>query len=853
MTTSPHAQHASSSSYEIESTQAGALAAYTERPVVRGKFLFVGDDKFWIKGVTYGTFRPLEDGTQFPERDVVESDFTMMVAQGINSVRTYTPPPVWLLDLAQKTGMRVMVGLAWEQHVAFLDDQVLQQTIEGRIRDGVRACAGHPAVLCYSIGNEIPPSIVRWHGRKPVERFLQRLYKIAKDQDKDSLVTYVNFPTTEYLKLPFLDFQCFNVYLESREILANYLARLQNLVGEQPLVMAEIGLDSRRNGEHVQGSSLDWQVRTAFAEGCAGAFVFAWTDEWYRGGSDIEDWDFGLTTRTREPKPSLAVVRKAFSETPFADDIDWPKVSVVVCSYNGSATIRDTMEGLTTLEYPNYEVVVINDGSTDSTPDIVSEYDFKLINTENRGLSNARNTGWQESSGEIIAYIDDDAYPDPHWLHFLAHTYLTTDFVGVGGPNLAPAGDGPIADCIYNSPGGPVQVLITDREAEHVPGCNMSFRRDALAKIGGFDPRYRAAGDDVDVCWRIQQEVGKIGFHAAAMDWHHRRNSIRTYWKQQQGYGKAESLLEEKWPEKYNTAGHFSWTGRLYGSGLTEALRFSRSRIYGGSGGSALFQSIYEPAAGLVTSLPLMPEWYFVIGILATLSLLGLSWPPLLWFTPLLILAVAAPIAQAIISAAKANFPTPRPDRSERIKLRAITAMLHLMQPLARLIGRLRHGLTPWRLKSHRGMTVRYSATPTLWFETWQDPIAMLGQIADKLKQNGSTSQAGNDVDVWDMEVRGGLFGSARINMAVEEHGAGKQNFKFRIKPQLAPWGVIIATLFGVIALLSALDGAWLATIITSIFGSWLLAMGLRDSGVAIADAEKAIEDVGATSNVNDK
>jgi hypothetical protein len=168
------------------------------------------------------------------------------------------------------------------------------------------------------------------------------------------------------------------------------------------------------------------------------------------------------------------------------------------------------------------------------------------------------------------------------------------------------------------------------------------------------------------------------------------------------------------------------------------------------------------------------------------------------------------------------------------------------------LIGRLRHGLTPWRLKSKTRMTIRCLATPTLWFETWQDPVAMLGQISDKLKQNGSTSQAGNDVDVWDLEVRGGLFGSARMNMAVEEHGAGKQNFKFRIKPQLAPWGVIIAALFGVIALLSALDGAWLATLITAIFCAWLLTMGLRDSGVAIADAEKAIEDVGATSNVNE-
>ena len=175
-----------------------------------------------------------------------------MAANGINTVRTYTPPPRWLLDIAQDNGLRIMAGLAWEQHVTFLDDSNLVATIEGRIRDGIRACAGHPALLCYSIGNEITASIVRWHGRRHIEQFIKRLYRIAKTEDPDALVTYVNYPTTEYLQLPFLDICCFNVYLETRERLDAYLARLQNLAGYRPLLMAEIGLDSRRNGEDIQ-------------------------------------------------------------------------------------------------------------------------------------------------------------------------------------------------------------------------------------------------------------------------------------------------------------------------------------------------------------------------------------------------------------------------------------------------------------------------------------------------------------------------------------------------------------------------------------------------------------------------
>src|SRR5438552_9280156 len=471
------------------------------RPCARGKFIFIGDEKFYVRGVTYGTFRPRENGDEYPDPEIVEQDFALMGLNGLNAVRTYTVPPRWLLDAAQRHGLRVMVGLPVERYVGFLTDKKGAPDMEGLVRAGVRACAGHPAVLCYAIGNEIPASSVRWLGRRRTERYLERLCQAARAEDPDGLVTYVNYPSTEYLQLPFLDFVCFNVYLEEPKCLEAYLARVQNLAGDRPLIMSEIGLDSLRNGEETQERTVDWQVRTAFAAGCAGAFVYAWTDEWYRGGADVDDWDFGLTRRDRRPKPALAAVRKAFAQVPFPPDRPWPRISVVVCSYNGSRTIRNCLAGLQKLEYPNFEVIVVNDGSTDATAAIAREYGFRLISTEQRGLSNARNTGIEAATGEIVAYIDDDAYPDPHWLTYLAATFLSTTHAGVGGPNIPPPGGGPIADCVANAPGGPVHVLLSDREAEHIPGCNMAFRKACLEAIGGFDPQYRVAGDDVDVGW----------------------------------------------------------------------------------------------------------------------------------------------------------------------------------------------------------------------------------------------------------------------------------------------------------------------------------------------------------------
>src|SRR5436309_1268285 len=527
------------------------------RPHVRGKFVFTGDAKFYVRGVSYGAFRPDASGHEFHALDVIERDFIQLAANGIHTVRIpHTMPPRPLLEAAERHGLRVMVGLSVEQHLGSLvDGKMGMPEIEALVRSKVRECAGQPALLCYALGNEIPAPMARWLGRSKIERYLKRLYQVVKEEDPDGLVTYVNYPTTEYLRLPFLDLVCFNVYLESRPRFEAYLGRLQNIAGERPLIMSELGLDGLRNGDTVQARSLDWQVRTAFAAGCAGVVVFSWTDEWYRQGHDVQDWAFGLTRADRTPKPALKAVREAFAEVPFPPSLKWPRISVVVCTYNGARTIRDCMEGLKQLAYPDYEVIVVDDGSADATAVIAREYDCRLIQTENRGLASARNTGLKAATGEIVAYTDDDAYPDPHWLTYLAAMFLSTSHAAVGGPNIAPPGDGPIAECVARAPGGPVHVLLSDCEAEHLPGCNMAFRKDRLEAIGGFDPQFRTAGDDVDVCWKLQERGWTLGFSAAAMVWHHRRNSVRAYWRQQIGYGRAEAMLERKWPTKYNGSG----------------------------------------------------------------------------------------------------------------------------------------------------------------------------------------------------------------------------------------------------------------------------------------------------------
>jgi len=812
------------------------------RPEVQGKFIFVGEEKLYVRGVAYGPFRAAEDESEYADESRVAQDFEAMAAAGINTVRTYTVPPRWFLDAAQRANLRVMVGLPWEQHVTFLDDSRAARSIEARVREGVRECAGHPAVLCYVVGNEIPAGIVRWLGRRRVERFIEKLYETAKAQDSQALVTYVNFPTTEFLELPFLDFFCFNVYLESQGTFEVYLARLQTLAGNRPLLLAEIGLDSRRNGEQGQADSLEWQVRSAFAGGCAGVCVFSWTDEWHRGGCEIEDWDFGLTRRDRSPKLALDTVRRVFAEVPFSVSANWPRISVIVCTYDGSHKwLAECFRHLRKIDYPNYEVIVVDDGSTSQFTDCVRDYGFRLLRTPNSGLGSARNTGLSAATGEIVAYIDDDAYPDRDWLKYLATVFLDSEFVGVGGPNLPPYDDGWVADCVANSPGGPIHVMLTDREAEHIPGCNMAFRRSSLLEIGGFDERFRVAGDDVDACWSLQKRNWKLGFSSAAVVWHHRRNLVRRYLKQQCGYGRAEALLEKKWPEKYNSAGHVSWAGRVYGNGFLTIIPRA-GRIYQGIWGSATFQRLYGPAPGLLSSLILMPEWFLVVGLLFLLTGLGYGWRPLLLAAPLLLFALGASATHAIASGLRASRTGMARNFLERVRLMCATTLLHFLQPLARLFGRVRWGLAPWRWVKPETPTFPRAHSIVLWSEVWRAAQHRLEGVEAALKKL-AVVRRGGVFDAWDLETCSGLLGSARLRVVAEEHGQGKQLVRWKILPKCSAIGLAVLATLVAISIGAGTARAWTASVTVGVIGVVLGLSMLQECEAATALALRAIRE----------
>jgi GT2 family glycosyltransferase len=802
------------------------------RPRVRGRSVLVaGGEKLHVCGVTYGTFG-LVDGSSFPPVDRVRRDFGAMAAAGVNVVRTYLPPPVWMLDAAQAEGMRVMVGLAWEQHVAFLEDSRRTGEIVERVGRQVWECQAHPAILCYAIGNEIPASIVRWHGKRQIERFLERLCWEAKAKDPGGLFTYVNYPSTEYLELPFLDLIAFNVFLEDEATFESYLARLQNLSGDRPLLVTEVGLDSRRNGAEAQARALAWQVRHAFGTGAAGVFVFSWTDEWHRGGREVTDWDFGLVDRERRPKPSLRVIGEAFASSPFNLEGPWPKISVVVCTHNGEETLPECLGRLGTLAYPDFETIVVCDGSSDRSAPIAREHGAVVIETEHRGLSHARNRGIAHAQGEIVAFLDDDAYPDADWLYYLAAGFRDERYAGIGGPNIPPDDGRLIADCVAAAPGGPIHVLVSDREAEHVPGCNMAFRKAALEEIGGFDERFRTAGDDVDVCWRLQKAGKTLGFSAGAVVLHRRRDSIRRYLKQQYGYGKAEALLERKWPSRYNRAGASRWSGRIYERPVSSSSR-RRPLVRYGTWGTGLFQSIYDPPPSTLASLMRMPESLLLLAGLGAVSSLGLLWRPLLLALVPLVAALGWMLGQALACGWNAAPRVRGRSALQTFERRSLTASLFLLQPFARLAGRLRNGLSPWRRRLRPDAAWPRPRTVELWSELWREPESRIEQLQDALAVRGGFVRSGGPFDRWDLDLRTGPLGGVKIRVAVEEHGEGRQLLRARIWPRASAGSRLVGLTLALVAVFAWHQGRADFGIVIGVAMLVLLGLALEGTGTA--------------------
>jgi hypothetical protein len=167
--------------------------------------------------------------------------------------------------------------------------------------------------------------------------------------------------------------------------------------------------------------------------------------------------------------------------------------------------------------------------------------------------------------------------------------------------------------------------------------------------------------------------------------------------------------------------------------------------------------------------------------------------------------------------------------------MRALTAFLHLLQPLARLSGRLSCGLAPWRRHGRSIPALPWPRTFAVWSEQWRAPSERLQAIESTLRTEGLCVSRGGDFDRWDLEVRGSLLGAARLRTAVEEHGLGRQLIRFRVWPRPSSAAILLALFFAVLAGGAELDRAWAGAIILGLIALLIAADTFEQCAAATA------------------
>ena len=563
------------------------------RRTVQGKHFHLDGRPHFLRTVTYGPFPP--DSPPSPA-----FDFPKIRASGFDSIRIYHLPDKALLDSAAENDLIVIPTHAWGHGCDFIrENPSLLEKARRHLVTWLRQHHSHPGLGAILVGNEIPSEMARWMTPWKVNRALDGLIRDAQQSAPGLPIAYANFPTTEYLEPPSADFTAFNIYLEDGESFQSYLPRLHHLAGDRPVFLTEFGMDTQRNSEEAQATLLPNALRLSRLAGLAGATLYAWSDHWFNNNQSMDDWSFGLLRRDLSEKPALPALRNLTLPDPLPPN---PlRFSVIICTRNGASRLTACLAACRALHYPDFEIIVANDGSTDQTATLLDQEEkVRVFHRQPCGLSAARNHGAEMATGEILAYTDDDCQPDSQWLTWLARAYSESDYAAIGGPNLAPKPDSRGLALTTAAPGAPTHVMLDDTTAEHLPGCHLSVKKSAFDHIGGFDPIFQTAGDDVDFCWRLRDVGFSLGFSGPSFVWHHRRATPWKYLKQQMGYGKAEALLYKKHPHRFS-AGGIRWEGCVY-RGVALGIE-PGDFIYTGPIGEAPYQTLgqllRQPMRGL--------------------------------------------------------------------------------------------------------------------------------------------------------------------------------------------------------------------------------------------------------------
>ncbi len=232
------------------------------------------------------------------------------------------------------------------------------------------------------------------------------------------------------------------------------------------------------------------------------------------------------------------------------------KIAVIIPAYNEERVIRDCLNALVTQNFSDYTVHFIDDASTDSTAEIIRDYEKKfpqkieLHQLGKVGPGKARNLIAEKVKSPILAFTDADCAPDREWLSSLDEAFTQhPGATSVGGPQFAMLSSNPFQNKVekffkltsiltdfYKSSSGDI------RPTPHNPLCNVAYKRDVFLEMKGFRVDF-FPGEDIEFDVRLGKTGRQILFHPKARVFHHRPETIEQFRKVMRSYGLAQGHL----------------------------------------------------------------------------------------------------------------------------------------------------------------------------------------------------------------------------------------------------------------------------------------------------------------------
>jgi len=295
-----------------------------------------------------------------------------------------------------------------------------------------------------------------------------------------------------------------------------------------------------------------------------------------------------------------------------------PFISIIVPVKDNNPYLEECISHCKKLDYSSYEIMILPDNSLPTNWE-----DVKVVSTGPIGPPEKRDKGIKIAKGEILAFLDDDAFPSPDWLKNAARHFQNKEVAAVGGPAVTPSTDTlkqKASGFVYSSflGGGNHRYRYFPtslREVDDYPTCNLLVRKSILEELGGFGSFFWP-GEDTVLCLNITQKLGKkIVYDPSVLVYHHRRPLFLPHLKQIKNYALHRGYFVKHFPETSLRLSYLLpslWVSALVGGTLISLFN-SFLRVF--------FLSMVLLYLGLVFSSSIRPK-HLRVSLLAFLGII---------------------------------------------------------------------------------------------------------------------------------------------------------------------------------------------------------------------------------------